>query len=111
MSFTAVIAVTALAAQTAISNLFTTCSNSLGELLELSDGLVPGGSYTGTGAGNLLSIRMVNCNNHQLTVGVARAAIIALKDYMSKENDYGWVNFQIWDGDNQVGLGMLTPGV
>ena len=49
-----------------------------------------------------------NANNHQLTYGVAGAAIAALRDYMVQEDVSGTLSFDIWDGDNQVGAGLIA---
>lgn len=46
-----------------------------------------------------------NANNHQTTWAVLAAAVIALGDYMHSFEIYGAVDFDIWDGFNQVGHG------
>lgn len=55
----------------------------------------------------MYSIDVRNANNHQCTYGVVHSAVTALMDYMLTENDYGLMDFEVWDGDNQVGVGSL----
>lgn len=47
-----------------------------------------------------------NSNQHQTTWGVMGSAIVALRDYMSK-NGWGGATFHIYDGANEVGAGAL----
>ena len=76
------------------------------------DGVIDSGVYRwgplGPGA---LGAKFVNVNNHQLTYGVVHAAVAALRDYMASDGDYGLLSFEIWDGDNEVGTGVIgdTP--
>ena len=92
----------------AIQNLLTFTLTQLdGWIQNQGDGVIVSGRYEGVVPGNSFGLGMRNANNHQLTYGVVQAAIAALKSYMSQENNYGWVLFEIWDGDNQVGVGAL----
>ena len=52
--------------------------------------------------------RATNANNHQITMGVLGAAISALRDYVTKEGG-GTLTFDIYDGENQVGVGLIEP--
>ncbi|MCJ1305306.1 hypothetical protein MMC08_008120 [Hypocenomyce scalaris] len=65
---------------------------------------ISGGAFSILNAGFLL--RVQNANNHQLTYRVLGAALIALDEFMTQENKVA-VNFEIWDGDNQVGEGAI----
>lgn len=49
----------------------------------------------------------MNDNNHQLTYGVVRSAVAAVREFMASDGDYGMMGFEIWDGDNQVGSGVI----
>ena len=48
-----------------------------------------------------------NADNHQMTWGVLREACLALFDYMQRNDDFGTVGFEVYDGDHQVGEGMI----
>ena len=75
------------------------------------DGFVDGGVYTwGPLRSGALTASFINADNHQLTYGVVRSAVAALRDYMAREGEYGLMMFDIWDGDNQVGTGLLGYG-
>ena len=100
---------TSISSQMAIQNLLTISLSQLNGLIQSQgDGVIASGRYTGEVTGNSCGIVMWNTNNHQLTYGVAQAALAALRNYMSQENNYGWLLFDIWDGDNQVGAGALA---
>lgn len=68
------------------------------------DGLIPG-VFNWLGEGDL-KLNVWNSNNHQTTWGVLRAALLALKDYMS-HNVYGTAYFTINDGTREVGEGLV----
>ena len=72
----------------------------------MGDRLIPGWGMDWTAAD--FSFRVSNANNHQITMGVLGAAIDALRDYVFKEGG-GTLAFDIWDGDNQVGVGSIEP--
>lgn len=61
-------------------------------------------SLGGPGA---LRASFMNDNNHQLTYGVVRSAVAAVREFMASDGDYGMMGFEIWDGDNQVGSGVI----
>ena len=50
-----------------------------------------------------------NANNHQQTWGVLAGAIMALASFMDSYGEFGYANFQIFDGGNQVGEGSVGP--
>lgn len=75
---------------------------------ERGDGVVENGVYKwGPSRSGALVASFMNANNHQLTYGVVYSAVAAVRDYMVREGDYGLLSFDIWDGDNQVGTGVL----
>lgn len=65
------------------------------------------GWYTMVGARGV-RLTAWNANNHQITWGVLAAALVALKDYMSVQNWYGAVTFDIYDGVNRVASAFLA---
>lgn len=72
------------------------------------DGRIASGVYRcGPGGSGALVASFMNSNNHQLTYGVVRSAVAAVRDYMASDGDYGLVSFDIWDGDNEVGTGLV----
>lgn len=75
----------------------------------VGDGLLPGpnGMFLWLGP-NGVKLHTQNANNHQITWAVLAAAIMALGDYMHSFEDYGAVDFNIWDGLNQVGHGTIN---
>lgn len=72
------------------------------------DGLVPTGAYERLGPANLV-LHVWNSNNHQLTRGVLGAALDALADYIDTYWS-GALQFYIWDGQHEVGQGLLGLG-
>ena len=72
------------------------------------DGPVSNGEYIWGRRDNTgVIFRASNANNHQLTYGVTCAAMEALLDYMEK-HAYSGASFEIYDGQNQVGVGLLS---
>lgn len=51
----------------------------------------------------------VNSNNHQTTRGVMRSAILTLIDFYGHNGQYGYAGFRIYDGLNEVGIGVVRP--
>lgn len=47
-----------------------------------------------------------NANNHQMTYGVLGKALHVLADWMSASGD-ALVRYEVWDGDNLVGKGLV----
>lgn len=71
------------------------------------DGVIQSGRLY-TSMMNGLSLELTNANNHQLTWGVAAAAIETMLDYMRSQNIYGQAIMLIHDGMNVVGQGVLA---
>lgn len=72
------------------------------------DGVISGGVYRwGPGGPGALVASFMNEDNHQLTYGVVHSAVAAVKAYMASNGQYGMMSFDIWDGDNQVGSGVI----
>ena len=70
--------------------------------------MLVGGAYRwGPMSSGALVASFMNVNNHQLTYGVVRAAVAAVRDYMARDGDYGTLSFEIWDGDSEVGTGLI----
>ena len=81
----------------------------LNRILQVGDGVIDHGTYTQVGA-NAVSLQVWNANNHQTTYGVLGAALSALLQWMH-QNDFVAVSFGIYDGNNQVGNGVVNgPG-
>lgn len=64
------------------------------------------GPSTGAGSGPL-ELHAWNENNHQMTWGVLGSAIQAVQDCMLNIEEWGTATFSIWDGQNEVGFGVL----
>lgn len=77
-----------------------------GHLRAQGDSRVSGGTFYWEGT-NGLSILAWNADNHQITYGVLRSALMVLEDYMVKVTGPGTAEFTIWDGYRQVGQGVL----
>lgn len=69
------------------------------------DGLLPGGTFNF--ADHLMVLRIWNSNNHQITWGVLGNALWGLRHYMQEKDLWGSAVFQVWDGSNWVGSGMV----
>ena len=54
-----------------------------------------------------LQLHAWNENNHQMSWGVLGAAIQAVLDCMVNIREWGTASFSIWDGDTEVGFGVL----
>ena len=70
------------------------------------DGLVVGGGFKFTV--NKMVVDVWNANNHQVTWGVLANTLWGLAEYMQVNGVWGSAVFQVFDGRNQVGSGMLT---
>ncbi|MCJ1306109.1 hypothetical protein MMC08_008927 [Hypocenomyce scalaris] len=80
------------------------------QISAFGDGTLTDGAYSLQDYGLELSFR--NAANHQLTWGVARAAVQALQGYMGEYMVATWtvwaaVTFLVFDGVHQVGTGVL----
>lgn len=69
------------------------------------DGPLSGGHFSWNGANGLI-LNAWGANNHQTTYSVLGAAIKALAGYFDA-NGYGRATFLIYDGQNQVGEGII----
>ena len=58
--------------------------------------------------GNSPRVTMWNANNHQMTNQVVAYAINGVMRYCHENSKYGAVDFQIFDGDNKVGEGVVS---
>lgn len=67
--------------------------------------LIPHGTFTQTGAQNLV-FTAENANNHQITWGALCEAIEALASYMGNAG-FGRAWFMIFEGGNEVGVGSI----
>lgn len=56
--------------------------------------------------GATAAMHVWNVNNHQVTYGVLEAAVRTLQDFFDT-TAWGAATFQIWDGVNEVGMGVL----
>lgn len=70
------------------------------------DAVIPhGGMYTENPEG-WLQLYLKNANNHQITWGIAGAAVQAMATYMQQAGAAP-IAWQIWDGMNWVGIGRM----
>ena len=89
-----------------IQVLLNTAYNTVVDIIQTrGDGLLSAGGVVWTGTDGL-TIEAANANNHQTSCGVMGAAIQALRDYMSS-NGWGGATFNIYDGVNEVGAGVI----
>lgn len=72
----------------------------------MGDSLVQGGSFSFFGEDNMV-LRIHDTNNHQTTYGVLGAAVMALWNFMTTQNQFRAGNFQVYDGPNMVGQGFV----
>lgn len=96
----------------------------LAEIQHYGDGLVQRGAFSfpetgsdvaGTSAGGAavvdgigeLQLNAWNENNHQMSWGVLASAVEAVLDCMKNIEEWGTATFRIFDGDNEVGYGVL----
>ena len=70
------------------------------------DGLVAGGGFKFTV--NKMMVDVWNTNNHQLSWGVLGSTLWGLTQYMQTNGEWGSAVFQVFDGSNLVGSGMLS---
>ena len=54
-----------------------------------------------------IHVTVWDANNHQVTYGVLGGVFVALEGVMGRDG-YGEANFQIYDGNNWVGSGMIA---
>ncbi len=73
------------------------------------DGPIPTGQFSymiPQRGGATVAMHVWNMNNHQVTWGVLNKALEALADYF-KCTEWGAATFGIWDGVNEVGMGVV----
>ena len=56
---------------------------------------------------NNLVFELTNANNHQCTWGVLYGTVWALTDFMRVKDMWGEVEFDVFDGGNQVASGTI----
>lgn len=78
------------------------------QMQRLGDGLLAGGVYTHSF--DMVSLRIVNANNHQLTRGVMLSAITALRTCLQTYNVWGTAQFGVFHGSHRVGSGTMSFG-
>lgn len=71
------------------------------------DGPIDGGEVN---VGSAYYVMARNANNHQITYGVLEKALQAMADWMFVNGD-GLVKYEVWDGGNMVGKGMVAKWV
>ena len=76
-------------------------------IAEHGDNIVDGGVFAYAFRDLGLQFRFQNANNHQLTIGVMKAGLVALWDWM-EQHEVATCTFDIFDGDNQVGKGEFV---
>lgn len=87
--------------------LFKSASQSIYEhYLDSGNGLIAGGAYVFQR--NNLIFELSNANNHQCTWRVLLLALWAINNFMIVENRWGEVEFNVYDGGNQVAQGTIT---
>ena len=106
-----VLTTSATVAASAVQNLLTGCQNIVEHHIEtVGDGLLSDGAFDYLSVATGVAFQAWNADNHQTTWGVLGAALAALVDCMGV-NGYGAASFNIYDGDNLVGIGRVgsTP--
>lgn len=76
-----------------------------GHLVTVGDGLIPHGLWATTTP--MLSLAVVNADNHQITWGVLASAVWGLRDFMTRSNIYACAYISIFDGVHLVGTGRI----
>lgn len=72
------------------------------------DALIAGGLFH---YGTDPQVLVWNANNHQVTVMTLQLALEAVFGYMRQTFNYGFAQFDVFDGANQVGAGYLLRDV
>lgn len=76
------------------------------DIAQRGDGVIQHGGMYAENTEGWLKLYLGNANNHQLTLGVAAAAVQAMATFMQQAGA-GPISWQIWDGVHQVGRGGL----
>lgn len=53
-------------------------------------------------------MNVANANNHQMTWGVLKSAMVVLDDFIKENGGFASATFDIFDGKNQVGTGKIA---
>lgn len=86
--------------------LFATVRQSVyAQIQENGDSVLPGGGYA-VQRSNLV-FELTNANNHQCTWGVLFRAVWALTNFMRVKDMWGEVEFDVFDGGNEVASGTI----
>lgn len=75
-------------------------------IMARGDGRLHNGMFNYPGM-NQLTLQVWNANNHQVTYSVMGGALTALHNWMS-HHSYSSASFGIYDGQNQVGNGVIN---
>lgn len=75
-------------------------------LLSAGDGLLPSGSWIFSTP--MLSLSIMDANNHQVTWGVLASTLWGIKEFMTATNVYACANIWIFDGINLVGIAKIV---
>ena len=73
---------------------------------QVGDGLIAGGVFIWQGYGGHV-LRVENGNNHQQTMGVIGAALETILDFLNTQTEHGVGFFTVYDGANEVGVGVI----
>ena len=104
-TFVIISAAQSIPGTTVYTTLVDAALNQLTMLEQMGDGPIANGAYDRLGPGNI-ALHVWNTNNHQITRGVLSAALDALADYV-ETRFAGALSFYIYDGDNEVGQGLI----
>lgn len=85
----------------------------LAHLLTNGDGLLAAGTWSfaqanAGGRGYKVGVSVRNANNHQITWGLLGSAVWGLGEFMRGRATSGSAVFEVWDGANQVGEGLVS---
>ena len=98
-----------LAGNAASNLLLNSVANVLNHILQAGDGVIANGAFNQVGA-NAISLQVWNANNHQTTYSVLGSVLSALHQWMS-DHQFVSASFGIYDGNHQVGNGVINgPG-
>ena len=75
-------------------------------IMQHGDDVIHGGALEYSVEG--VSLRGMNSNNHQMTLGVLQSALLAIRSWMEAYSVWGTAVFQVYDGDHQVGTGWMS---
>lgn len=73
-----------------------------------ADGVIPVAGHNFGIDAHGMGLTWANANNHQLTYGVLQNALEALRSWMMFFGACGIIEYDIFDGGNQVGVGRCS---